>query len=313
MPVNITARDIDNFPGGTPKTITLDIAQIAPAGGNPEGDTVWVSSAVTTATASGGGAIQNIFKNDMKRGFVKGITPATSFINIGTNYGLKIAIDEDLINGVDITLTEGSGLLPDTVAQDIEDKLHAEAKVGQGGSKVGNLSYLNAQVRFVNGVFKIESGTVSDRYTGTGKSSVVVGAPALLTDARQALGFHLAVSSEQLALRQLVESPLTVPYVSGDILDLASTAGLSTGDAFQITDGQNSTTALVSGTLSASQMRFTSISGAGLGLSSPFAVGSILRRLDILDTADPVSAVTSIDQLYRFQIDSLMNQIDFSS
>jgi len=63
MAVNVTVRDIENFPGGTPKTITVDIIQIIPVGGMPlEGDEIWVSSTTTAATASGGGSIQSIFK-----------------------------------------------------------------------------------------------------------------------------------------------------------------------------------------------------------------------------------------------------------
>ena len=66
MAVNVTVRDIVNFPGGTPKTITVDIIQIIPVAGTPEGDEIWVTSTTTSATASGGGSIESIFKNQMK-------------------------------------------------------------------------------------------------------------------------------------------------------------------------------------------------------------------------------------------------------
>lgn len=313
MAINVTVRDIVNFPGGTPKTITLDIAQIVPTGGSPEGDEIWVSSASTTATASGGGSIQSIFKNQMKRGFIRGVSPSNSTFTIGASNRLKIAIDEAIGSGVDVELTSGNGLLPTDVAQDLETKIRNEAVIGGGGSKIGNLSYLNAQVRFVDGVFRIESGTVTDRFTGSGRSSVALDAPDLGTDVRETLGLHITVSSEQLAARQLVETDLTSAYSSGDTLTVRNTAGLSSGDAFQVTDGTNTTTALVSGTLSASEIRFTAISGAGLGLSNSFASGSILKKLHEVEGADPVSAVTTMDELYRFSIDSIVNQIDFSA
>ena len=134
MAVTVTVRDIVNFPGGTPKTVTLDIAQIVPNGGSPEGDEIWVSSATTAATASGGGAIQNIFKNEMKRGFVRGIPPATSLLTIGASNRIKIAIDEDIGSGVDVELTQGSNLLPTDVAQDLETKIKAQAEIGGGGA-----------------------------------------------------------------------------------------------------------------------------------------------------------------------------------
>ena len=313
MAINVTVRDIVNFPGGTPKTVTLDIAQIVPTGGSPEGDEIWVSSATTTATASGGGSIQSIFKDQMKRGFIRGIPPATSLLTIGASNRIKVAIDEAIGSGVDIELTQGNNLLPSDVAQDFEVKIRTQAVVGQGGAKIGDLSYLNAQVRFDNGVFRIESGTVGAKFTGAGRSSVAIAAPDLGTDVRQALGLHLTVSSEQLALRQVVETDLTAGYTSGDVLTVGTTDGLTAGDAFQVTDGVNTTTALVSGTLSASSLRFTSVSGAGFGLPSSFSAGALLRRLDILEGAEPVSAVTSMDQLYRFAIDSIVNQIDFTT
>jgi hypothetical protein len=313
MAVNVTVRDIVNFPGGTPKTVTVDIIQIVPVNGDPEGDEIWVSSTTTTATASGGGSIQNIFKNRMKRGFIRGISPDTGLIDVPASARMKVAIDEAIGSGVDIELTEGNNLLPVDVAQDIEDKISAQATVGGGGAKIGNLSYLNAQVRFENGVFSIESGTVTDSFTGSNKSSVVLDAPTLGTDIRETLGLHITVSSEQLASRQLVETVTTANYTTGDTLTVVSTAGMASGDAFQITDGTNTDKALVSGTLSASSFRFVVVSGAGEGLSNFYSTGAVVKTLHEIDSADPVSAVSTVDGLYRFAIDSIVNQIDFSA
>jgi hypothetical protein len=317
MAVNVTVRDIVNFPGGTAKTITLDIAQVVPNGGNPEGDEIWVTSSTTTATASGGGAIQDIFKNQMKRGFLRGVPPDNALLNIGATDLLKVAIDEDIGSGVDITLTEGNNLLPTDVAQDMETQIREEAEIGLGGAKIGNLSYLNAQVRFVNGVFSIESGTVTDTFTGSGKSSVQIGAPDSGNDVRSELGLDLTVSSENLALRNVAETALASAYTSGDILEVGSTAGFSGGTSVEIRDDTNSQIVLVSGAgvaagLTASQIRFVVSSGISTNLAATYGIGSQVRQYHEIDTADPVSAITTVDQLYRFQIDSLVNQIDFS-
>jgi len=318
MPVNVTVRDIINFPGGTPKTITLDIAQIVPTGGTPEGDEIWVSSATTTATASGGASIQNIFKNQMKRGFIRGVPPASALIDIPASARIKVAIDESISNGVDIELSPGNSLLATDVAQDLESKIKAQAQIGGGGAKVGNLSYLNAQVRFENGLFQIESGTVTDRFTGAGRSSVSLGAPTLGTDIRQTLGLHLTISSEELAARQLAETSLASNYTGGDILEVNSTAGFAAGDALQIRDTSNQQIVLVSGAgvsagLTASQIRFSTVSGLSTGLANTYNTGAFIRKFHPVATADPVSAVKTMDQLYRFQIDSIVNQIDFSA
>lgn len=314
MAVNVTVRDIVDFPGGTPKTVTVDIIQIVPVAGRPlEGDEIWVSSTTTAATASGGGSIQSIFKNEMKRGWIRSSGLITGNINIPASARMVVAIDEDIGTGVEIQLTEGNNLLAGDIAEDIETKLNAQAVVGGGGSKVGNLSYLNAQVRFVNNKFEIESGSVSDTFTGTGRSSVLVGAPALGTDIRDALGLDITTDSQTLASRSIIETDLTAPYTSGMELTVRSTAGLTAGDAFVVTDGTYENIATISGIINASTLHFTAVSGLGEGLANQYATGALLKKLHQVDTPDPVSAVTTVDELYRFAIDSMVNQIDFSS
>jgi hypothetical protein len=39
----------------------------------------------------------------------------------------------------------------------------------------------------------------------------------------------------------------------------------------------------------------------------------MVRKLHQVNVADPVSAIDTVDELYRFSIDSIVNQIDFSS
>jgi hypothetical protein len=314
MAVNVTVRDIVNFPGGTAKTVTVDVIQVVPAGSNPEGDEFWVSSATTTATASGGASIENIYKNELKRGWIRGIDPIDTSIDIPATARMKIAIDEDIGSGADITLTEGNGLTTTAVAQDIEDQIRNLAVIGGGGAKVGNLSYLNAQVRYSDGVFSIESGTVTGAYTGTSKTSVALGAPDSGTDVRSTLGFHITISSEDLAARDRVEVFVTSDYSTGDLLSIGSTASLSAGDAFMVTDGTNSDIALVSGTIDGSILQFTAVSGVGLGLAHTYtANAAIFKKLQEVNNVTPLSAITTVDQLYRFAIDSVVNQIDFSA
>ena len=231
MAVNVTVRDIVSFPGGTPKTVTVDIIQIVPVAGQPlEGDEIWVSSTTTAATASGGGSIESIFKNVMKRGWIRSSGLITGNIDIISGDRIVIAIDEAIGSGVEIELTTGSNILPGDIASDIESLIQAQATIGGGGSKTGNLSYLNAQVRFVNNKFEIESGTVSESFTGSGRSSVAVGAPALGQDIRATLGFDITTDSLTLASRNIIETDLTSAYNSGDTLTVRSTAGLSSGD-----------------------------------------------------------------------------------
>ena len=294
------------------------MVQVVPVGGSPEGDEIWISSSTTSATASGGGSIESIFKNDVKRGFVRGKSVAAGLIDIQASTGLKIAIDEDIGSGVDITLTVNETALPSDVATDLEAKIKAEAELGGGGGKTGNLSYLNVQVRFIDNKFQIESGTLSSTFTGSGKSSVVIAAPDSGTDVRSDLGLDILDSSETLAARQISETTLASSYSSGDILEVSSTAGFSSGTAIVVKDGTNSQILATSGVgvadgLTASQIRFVTQSGISTGLSNPYAADSLVRQLHEVDVADPISAVTTVDQLYRFSIDSMVNQIDFSA
>ncbi len=319
MAVNVTLRDIVNFPGGTAKTVTLDITQIVPVAGEPlEGDEIWVTSTVTTATASGGGSIESIFKNQMKRGFLKSSGLVTGTLAIPANANFKIAIDEDIGSGVDITLTENAIADSVTVAADIEAQIKAEAELGQGGAKIGNLSYLNVQVRVDGNQFIIESGTVSNLFTGSGKSSVAIGAPDGGVDIRAVLGFDITTSSETLSLRQIVETSLASAYSTGDILEVSSTSGFSAGNAIIIQDDTNSQVVVTSGAgvdddLTASQIRFATQSGISLSLGNSYAAGSLVRVMHEVDVSDPVSSITTVDELYRASIDSMANQIDFSS
>jgi len=317
--VNVTVRDLVNFPGGTPKTITVDIVQVVPAGGAPlEGDEIWVTSSTTVATASGGGSIESIFKNEMIRGFIKSSgLPTGNFIILPASR-FKIAIDEDISEGVDITLSSGTNLLPEDVAQDIENKVQAEAVIGGGGSKIGNLSYLNCQVRITGTKFQIESGTLSDTFTGVGKSSVAVAAPDTGIDASSTLGLDITTTSEALAARTITETALASDYTSGDILEVTSTAGVDAGDCLLVTDGTDSQNIVVSGAgvtdgLPSGDIRFVTASGESTGLAMTYEAGTLVRKLHEVDVSNPVSATTTIDELYRFSIDSQVNQIDFSA
>ncbi len=317
MAVNVTTRDIVNFPGGTAKTVTVDIIQAVPKGSS-EGDELWLMSTVTTATASGGGSIENIFKNEMIRGFYKSSGLVSGPFTITGTTKIKVAIDEAIGSGVEITLTNGNNLSGSDIAQDLETLIQAQGVIGGGGAKIGNLSYLNAQVRFVDGKFQVESGTVADSFTGTTRSSVDLSAPASDTDAFTSLGFDLGVSSETLSARQMVETGVASAYASTDIISVDSTVNLSAGDSIQIVNPTTSQVVLVSGVgtgdgLSAGEIRFVTASGISTNLSIAAPTGTLVRKLDSLIDSAPVSAVKTMDALYRFGIDSLVNQIDYSA
>jgi len=318
--VNVTVRDIVNFPGGTAKTVTVDIVQLVPKG-PAEGDQKWVATGSTTATASGGGAIQGVFKNEMSRGFVKSAGLSSATFNISSNTRLTISVDEVIANGIEVTLPTGNNQLGTNIAQSIESALHSAAIIGGGGPKIGNLSYLNAEVIFLNNQFIIKSGTMTNVFTGTGASTVDVGPPITFgaTDARPLIGLDVPLTSSILAGRQLVEEAVISNYTSGDTLSVVSTAAMNPGDVYTVISNALANTprlaqnVMVSGVLSATQFRFITQSGLGTGLSILPAAGSVIRKLHVVDVSDPVSSVTTTDQLYRYVINTFVNQINFAS
>jgi len=126
----------------------------------------------------------------------------------------------------------------------------------------------------------------------------------------------MVTSSETLAAREIVETYVASSYSAGDILSVSSTAGIAAGDTLVVTNGTASQKVVISGVgpgvgLAASDLRFVTQSGSSKGLANAYAVGSAVKLLHEVDTADPVSAIITIDQLYRFEIDSLVNQIHF--
>jgi len=96
------------------------------------------------------------------------------------------------------------------------------------------------------------------------------------------------------------------------LLTVRSTAGLSAGNCFTVTNGTNSQSAVISGAVSASVLQFVTSSGVA-GLDYLYETGAMVRLLHVVDVSDPVSAITTTDELYRFGIDSLVNQINFAS
>ncbi|KKM97510.1 hypothetical protein LCGC14_1167360, partial [marine sediment metagenome] len=78
-----------------------------------------------------------IFKNQMKRGFLKSSGLVTGTFAIPASAGFKIAIDEDIGSGVDITLTEDATATAADVEDDIEAQIKAEAEIGPGVLKLG--------------------------------------------------------------------------------------------------------------------------------------------------------------------------------
>jgi hypothetical protein len=303
MAVNVSVFDLVNYPNN-PKTVTVDITELVPVGNG--GEDTWVFSAITSATASGGAAIQRLYISQNRFGWAKssGLKQGPYTVNAGQKH-LQVAIDEDIGSALEIALEENiTSVGGDVIAKDIQAKLSESALTG--GGKVGNLAYLNATVKFINGFFEIVSGTASDVYTGSTRSSVAVIDGTSTTGLAAELGFDIVFSSEGIASDPPLQTSLASPYTTGTSFTVATADLISSGDCLAITDGTNT--------------EFRGVeSGAGAvvvlssGLGNAYATGSLVQVLKLNDPAGrPVSAYETVDDVIKFSIASLANQIDFS-
>jgi len=306
MAISEQVRDLDVNPNVT-KTVTLDLQSIIPV--DNEGDEVYVTSAVTTAVSkiTGSANITPIFLREFKAGYSKSSGFQTPPFDIDSSNGNTLRISIDGSSYYSITLTSGSGLSGEDIADDLQTKISALG--GSGGAAEGDLGFLNALVEYSENRFKITSGTVSNTYTGVGKSSVLV-ISGTSDDASSSLGFDIPTESESLSAKQATETQLATSYTSGVVLNVVDVDDYQAGEAFTITDGENREYFVASGIDTGN----TEITIAESGLNNTYAAGSIVQRIFERDTtADLASPYEDIDALVRFQLRSIANQIDFTS
>ncbi len=305
MAVNVSVFDLVNYPSN-PKTVTVDITELVPYGNG--GEDTWVFSAITTATASGGAAIQRLYISQNKVGWAKssGLKQGPYTVN-ASQKNLKISVDEDIASAVEITLDENVVTLGGTaVAKDIQAKLSATALTG--GDKEGNLAYLNAVCRFINGAFEIISGTASDIYTGTTRSSVDVADGVSTTGLATELGLDILFTSEDIASNPPTQVSLAATASALDTSLTVTTAGVVTeGSCIAISDGVNTEFRGIESSIG-------NVLTLASGINNGYAAGSLVQVLTIQDPAGlPVSAYETLDDVVKFSLASLINQIDFSA
>lgn len=306
MAVNVTVFDLENFPNNS-KTVTVDVSELVPLGNS--GEDTWVFSANTTATASGGASIQKLYVSNTRLGWAKSSGLKSGPYDVtGSQRHLKVAIDEAIGNGVEIGLD--SSALPlggDTVAKNLQRKINNTAKTG--GAKEGNLAYLNASVEYTDGRFKIVSGNTSSDYTGSDRSSVAVADGTSTTGLAAELGFDIPITSEELAGDPVKNTSLASEYdPSGSNRDLTVVNGglISAGDCIALTDGSNTEFRGVENAVS------TAVT-LNSGTNNTYAAGSYVQVLRLQDpSSTPPPAYEKIDDLIKFGISSIVNQIDFS-
>lgn len=312
MANNVTVYDLDNYPDNS-KTVTNDLKLLTPIG--YEGDEQWVLSFVTTAYSNNTSrtAIQDIYIREMKAGWLKssGFAGNNGKFTIvsGTANQLNVKMDNSS-QFYKIELAPGTNVTGEQVAEDMQTKVRAIPD-SAGWSTADNgysLSYKNALVDYTGGRFIIVSGNIGKYYTGASRSSVAVSQYSTDTT-YSGLGFDISISSETLSGNGPSEVLLASDFTAGaTTMTVSAGLGAVDKDCCVITDGTNTDyfqATVVSGTT------LTVSDGIASSYTANVAKVQLLRIQDPSQEPNPYH--NTIDSLVRFGIDSISNQLDFSS
>ncbi len=326
MALSIDTQDLENYPGTT-KRVSVDLSSVVPI--NMEGDEKFVLS-TTTSTYSDNTertSIQDLYITSMAAGWCKSSGfPGSSgkFYIDATHKSLKVKMDATVSGSdgsgfytVDLTPNDDSTpVLGEVVAAELETKIRAVSDAINSADIGFTTAYKNASVEYKNGKFWVVSGSISNYYSGSARSSVIIEA-ADVTDCSQILGFDLPTTSYGLSNVAVKETLLNSDYTANaDTLSVNTGTGASAGMAFMITDGINTEyfTSLV-GTTDSSIKVATSGTNGYTGIQNSYTANS--AKLQLMQEQDPESVptnwYTSIDQLVRYGIKVMVGQIDYSS
>jgi membrane-associated protease RseP (regulator of RpoE activity) len=314
MARNITVYDLDQYPDNS-KTVTVDQKQVVPVGA--EGDDKWVLSFSTNAYSSiaSSTAIQDIYVQEIQTGWAKssGLTGNTFTLESGDQV---LGIKMDGSSQYYIALDAGTNMDGDLIADDIEAKIRAIPDGVDWQSSDDSLAFKNCMVKFENGKFKIISGTVSQYYVGSGKTSVAVTASGADT-CYDTLGFNLGINSVAVAGIAVKEALVTSSYTTDNTpLVIGAGTGVQVGDCILITDGTNTDyfTAL-SGTTDTSVVVPINSTNSFVGIAHSYTANE--AKIQILTVQDPDKSHayyhSTVEIIMRLGIISVTNQMDFSS
>jgi len=172
------------------------------------------------------------------------------------------------------------------------------------------LAFKNAMVEYTEGKLKIISGTVSEFYTGTNKSSVGVqanGVDTLYVD----LGFNLGIGSESISTTAIKESIVTTSCgPSSTAIVIETMQDLAAGDPVAIIDATNIEYFIAASGTGTSNI----VIASGTLTNSYTGTEAKVQRMRIQDPdQQPVNYHSTVDSVMRWGIMSILNQIDFSS
>jgi len=314
MALSIDTQDLINYPG-TVKRVSVDMDSVVPVG--YEGDEQFMLGVSTTAYSDNDlrTAIQDLYITYLKAGWCKSSGFAGSggkFDVDSTHYKLQVKIDatvSGVANGYyEIELDyniDDTPISGEAIAEDMEAKIRA---ISLDTADTGfSLSYTNASVKFEDSKFWIVSGSTGNYFTGSNRSSVRVRAASSMS-CDEELGFDQNINTEELAALSIKETILNSAYTAGNPTAVIGTgSGAVDDDCFMITDGTN-TDFFQAATVSGTTITLAQTVG------NSYAAGSRIQILQEQDPdGEPLSYYSSVDEVVRFGIKTMISQIDYSS
>jgi len=317
MAITVNTQDLHNYPGVN-KTVSVDLTAIVPSGYEGDEQIVLVASTSAYADNEVRTLIPNFYVTEARSGWLKssGLKGAQFPLTASGN-SFRIKLDAT-VSGSDTTgwytivldHSDGVNLSADVIAVDMETKIRAIVNTIAAADIGFSSAYENCSVEFTNNRFKITSGSVSEYFIGTERSSVTI-ASGITNDCSVMLGFDLYVSSEQIAGVDIREALLTTdaPTGSGTFFIQTGTS-LAAGDPIAITNGVDIPEySIVQTVLGDSQ-----VTVSPTFTRSYTAYRAKIQRLRMQDPENrPLSPFDSIDDIARHAIKHITSQIDYSS
>lgn len=318
MAINLDTQSLIDYPGNV-KRVTLDQDSIVPMGS--EGDekivmTVSTSAYSDIATRT---AIQDLYITNFKTGWCKSSGfKGTTFALDSSHCSIEVKIDSTT-SGVSngyyrITLDHEGGLSinGDVIAADMETKIRALADSLDTVDTGYKLSYMNSSVEFSGGRFWIISGSLSGYYSGANKSAVKVRSSAI-NDASAILGFNISTNSEDIDGLEIKEALVLTDYTATSgtgTITISNNIGAAVNDCLVITDRVNTDYFQVDNITNGTVIEFDGTKVQN-NYSASGAKVQLLREQD--PDSEPALWFTTIDDIARHGIKTIVNQIDYSS
>lgn len=323
MAINVDTQDLVNYPGNV-KRVTVDQKSIVPQG--YEGDEQYMLSFSTTAYSDNVNRtrIQDYYTTYFNAGWCKSSGFAGSsgnFLLDAAHCKLEVKMDAT-VSGVDsgyygVTLHHESGIpmSGEVIAANMEEAIRGIADTLNTADAGFKLAYMNSSVEFKNGKFWIVSGSLSQYYSGSNKSSVSVRPSTTGSDASENLGFNLSMTTEILDGVSVKEALILTDFMGEAIVSgtgyitINQNIGAVLNDCLMITSSSGSDYLQLNSTPAGGTVLEFDAYKVTKNYHTGAAKVQLLREQD--PGASPMLWFDNIDKITRHGVKSIVNQLAY--